>query len=322
MNIQWYPGHMTRAKRSMQEDVRAVDLIIEIVDARAPLATRNPHIEALGKGKFRIILLNKADLAEDPVSFDWVRYFKAQGYDCFFMDGRSKKNLKRLMVLIERVCAEKRERDKKRGILNRPLRAMVAGIPNVGKSTLINTIAGKSTAKTGNKPGVTKGNQWIRLNKSVELLDTPGILWPKFEDPRTGEVIAFLGSVNEMIVDPVELAVTFIGFLRETGKTEGLYERCECTDEMTPGEILESFAVRRGCLQAGGAPDLEKAAAILMNEYRSGRFGQISLEVPPAAEKASESTRTDENTEKRAGTGEKAGEAAEKSSRETAEDVQ
>ena len=319
MNIQWYPGHMTRAKRSMQEDVRAVDLIIEIVDARAPLATRNPDIEALGKGKFRIILLNKADLAEDPVSFEWVRYFKAQGYDCFFMDGRSKKNLKRLMVLIERVCAEKRERDKKRGILNRPLRAMVAGIPNVGKSTLINTIAGKSTAKTGNKPGVTKGNQWIRLNKSVELLDTPGILWPKFEDPRTGEIIAFLGSVNEMIVDPVELAVTFIGFLRETGKTEGLYERCECTDEMTPAEILESFAVRRGCLQAGGAPDTEKAAAILMNEYRSGRFGQISLETPPGAEPSGGNSR---RTEGDLGgmTAEETGRSEEESRSETTEE--
>ena len=293
MNIQWYPGHMTRAKRSMQEDVRAVDLIIEIVDARAPLATRNPDIEALGQGKFRIILLNKADLAEEPVSYEWVKYFKAAGYDCFFMDGRSKKNLKRLMVLIERVCAEKRERDKKRGILNRPLRAMVAGVPNVGKSTLINTIAGKSTAKTGNKPGVTKGNQWIRLNKSVELLDTPGILWPKFEDQRIGEIIAFLGSVNEMIVDPVELAVTLIGFLRAAGKTEGLNERCECTDDMTPAEVLDHLALRRGCLQAGGEPDPEKAAAILMNEYRSGRFGQISLEEPTkTAGSASEDLKT------------------------------
>ncbi len=149
--------------------------------------------------------------------------------------------------------------------------------------TLINTIAGKSTAKTGNKPGVTKGNQWIRLNKSVELLDTPGILWPKFEDQRIGEIIAFLGSINEMIVDPVELAATLIRFLRDAGKTDGLYERCECTAEMTPAEILNGLALRRGCLQAGGEPDTEKAAAILMNEYRSGRFGQISLEEPPKA---------------------------------------
>jgi len=285
MNIQWYPGHMTKARRAMQEDVKAVDLIIELVDARAPLATRNPDISALGKGKFRIVLLNKADLAEDPVSYDWVRYFKAEGCDCFFMDGRSRQNLKRLMVLIDRVCAEKRERDKKRGILNRPVRAMVAGIPNVGKSTLINTIAGKTAAKTGNKPGVTRGNQWIRLNKSVELLDTPGILWPKFEDPRTGELIAYLGSINDLLVDPAELATEFIRFLIAEGKAEGFLARFAVTEDMTPLKILEKIAVDRGCLKEGAEPDLEKAAVIVMNEFRAGKLGRISLEAPPKAEK-------------------------------------
>ncbi len=281
MNIQWYPGHMTKAKRAMQEDVKAVDLIIEIVDARAPLATRNPDIEALGKGKFRIIVMNKADLAEEAASRDWEKWFTSRGFGCFLMDARSRKNLKGLMNLIEKACAEKRERDRKRGILNRPVRAMVAGIPNVGKSTLINTIAGKSTAKTGNKPGVTKGNQWIRLNKSVELLDTPGILWPKFEDQRIGEIIAFLGSLNEMIVEPTELASELIRTLRREHCAGGLYERFGCGDDDAAPDILKMIAEKRGCLLGGGAPDYDKAAGILMNEFRAGMLGRISLEKAP-----------------------------------------
>lgn len=279
MNIQWYPGHMTKARRDMQEDVKAVDLIIELTDARAPLATRNPDIEKLGAGKARIILMNKADLAEEAVSFDWVRFFKQKGYDCFFMDARNKNNLKRLLSLIESVCAAKRERDRKRGILNRPVRAMVAGIPNVGKSTLINTIAGRTTAKTGNKPGVTKGNQWIRLNKSVELLDTPGILWPKFEDPEIGLLIAFIGSVNEMIVDERELALELIRFLRKDhGELLDMRYGCE---GLSGADTLKRIAEKRGALLSGGLPDYDKAAGILLTEFRSGILGRISLQKPP-----------------------------------------
>ena len=198
MNIQWYPGHMTKAKRAMSKDVKIVDLIIEMTDARAPLATRNPDIDELGRGKARIIILNKADMAEDRANKLWEEYFKNLGYETLLMDSREKSKIKKLISVIDKACESKRERDKKKGILNRPIRAMVTGIPNVGKSTLINSIANRSMAKTGNKPGVTKGNQWIKLNKSVELLDTPGILWPKFEDEKIGEKIAFIGSINEI----------------------------------------------------------------------------------------------------------------------------
>ena len=281
MNIQWYPGHMTKAKRAMQEDVKAVDLIIEIVDARAPMATRNPDIESLGQGKSRMIVMNKADLADEESSAAWSRWFQSKGYTCFLMDARSRKNLKQLMAAIDKACSEKRERDRKRGILNRPVRAMVAGIPNVGKSTLINTIAGKSTAKTGNKPGVTRGNQWIRLNKSVELLDTPGILWPKFEDPKVGECIAFLGSISEMITIPEELATELIRTLKERNSFSGLEERFGLEGELTPSGILECIAVKRGCLGPGGEPNTEKAAGILMNEFRAGMLGRITLEDVP-----------------------------------------
>lgn len=307
MNIQWYPGHMTKARRAMEADVRAVDMIIELVDARAPMATRNPDIGALGRGKERIIVMNKADLAEDKVTAAWSAAFRREGVECFMMDARSRKNLKKLFALIERACAAKRERDRKRGILNRPVRAMVAGIPNVGKSTLINTIAGKSSAKTGNRPGVTRGNQWIRLNQSVELLDTPGILWPKFEDQNVGAMIAFLGSINEMIVEPTELAAEFIRFLRGRDKAEGLYRRYELCDEtVTESGLIAAIAIKRGCLLAGGEPDYAKASGIIMNEYRAGLLGRISLEEPEdyGAENADcgisakEAASTSENSER------------------------
>ena len=179
MNVQWYPGHMTKAKRQMQEDIKLIDLIIELVDARVPLSSRNPDIDELGKNKARMILLNKADLADERQNRAWMEYFKEKGIYAVSIDSRNKGSMKAVSAAITEACKEKTERDRRRGIKNRPVRAMVAGIPNVGKSTFINTFAGKACAKTGNKPGVTKGKQWIRLNKSVELLDTPGILWPE-----------------------------------------------------------------------------------------------------------------------------------------------
>ena len=201
MNIQWYPGHMTKARRMMQEDIRLVDLIIELVDARIPLSSRNPDIDELGRNKARMILLNKADLADERFNKQWMDYFTGQGCSVVKINSRSGEGIKSINTVVQEACKEKIERDRRKGIKNRPIRAMVAGIPNVGKSTFINSYAGKSCTKTGNRPGVTKGKQWIRMNRNIELLDTPGILWPKFEDQAVGIKLAMIGSINEEILN-------------------------------------------------------------------------------------------------------------------------
>lgn len=284
MNIQWYPGHMTKAKRAMKEDVKLVDLVIELVDARAPLASRNPDIDSLAAGKGRVILLNKADLASEKANAAWITYFESQGFQVMKIDARAKATLKQLNALIQEACKEKIERDRRRGILNRPVRAMVVGIPNVGKSTFINSFAGKAAAKTGNKPGVTKGNQWIRLNKQVELLDTPGILWPKFEDQRVGLLLAFLGSINDEILEKDELASELADYLRNI--TPGLLKERYGIEEdgKKPYELLDEIAAARACLTKGGVNDLTKAARLLLDEFRGGKLGRITLEMPEKKE--------------------------------------
>ena len=286
MNIQWYPGHMTKAKRAMKEDVKLVDLVIELVDARAPLASRNPDIDSLAAGKGRVILLNKADLASEKANAVWITYFESQGFQVMKIDARAKATLKQLNALIQEACKEKIERDRRRGILNRPVRAMVVGIPNVGKSTFINSFAGKAAAKTGNKPGVTKGNQWIRLNKQVELLDTPGILWPKFEDQRVGLLLAFLGSINDEILEKDELASELADYLRNI--TPGLLKERYVIEEdgKKPYELLDEIAAARACLTKGGVNDLTKAARLLLDEFRGGKLGRITLEMPEKKEEA------------------------------------
>lgn len=283
MNIQWYPGHMTKAKRAMAEDIKIIDLIIEMVDARAPLATRNPDIDKLAKNKARIIILNKADMASPTINKEWVEYFNSKEYECILLDSREKTDIKKLLSLIEKAASKKRERDKKRGILNRPVRIMVTGIPNVGKSTLINSISGKASAKTGNKPGVTKGNQWIKINKSVELLDTPGILWPKFEDEHIGKMIAFIGSINDMIIDIRELATELITWFIEN-KKEVLQEKFETLSD-NKYEVLEAIAIKRATLSKGNEYDYDKAASIFINEFRTAKLGRISLERPSLLKK-------------------------------------
>ena len=285
MNIQWYPGHMTKAKRAMKEDVKLVDLVIELLDARAPLASRNPDIDSLAAGKGRVILLNKADLASERANAAWIACFESQGFQVMKIDARAKATLKQLNALIQEACREKIERDRRRGILNRPVRAMVVGIPNVGKSTFINSFAGKAAAKTGNKPGVTKGNQWIRLNRQVELLDTPGILWPKFEDQRVGLLLAFLGSINDEILEKDELASELADYLRNIapGLLKDRYGIEE--DGKKPYELLDEIAAARACLTKGGMNDLTKAARLLLDEFRGGKLGRITLEMPEIKEK-------------------------------------
>lgn len=280
MNIQWYPGHMTKAKRAMKEDIKLIDLIVELVDARVPLSSRNPDIDVLGANKARLILLNKSDLASEQHNERWAEWFRSKGYFVVKVNSRSGAGLKQINSAVQEACKEKIERDRRRGILNRPVRAMVVGIPNVGKSTFINSFAGKACTKTGNKPGVTKGNQWIRLNKSLELLDTPGILWPKFEDQRVGLRLAFIGSINDEILNKDELAVKLLKFLvaHYPERVENRYAYAG----QDAREALAQVAVSRSCLAKGGELDLNKAARILLDDFRSGKLGRITLEYPPA----------------------------------------
>ena len=283
MNVQWYPGHMTKAKRQMQEDLKLIDLIIELVDARVPLSSRNPDIDQLGQNKSRLILLNKADLADERQNEAWKEYFQSKGFHVVKVDSRNGAGMKTIQNVIQEACKEKIERDRRRGIKNRPIRAMVAGIPNVGKSTFINTFAGKACAKTGNRPGVTKGKQWIRLNKNVELLDTPGILWPKFEDQEVGIRLAFVGSIKDDILNMEELALKLIDYLKEryTGLLEKRYGISEAGNAV---EILGDIAKARGCLKKGEELDYTKASGLLFDDFRGGKIGRITLEWAEQAE--------------------------------------
>ena len=283
MQVQWYPGHMTKAKRMMQENIKLIDLVIELVDARAPLSSKNPDIDELGKNKFRLILLNKADLSSEKGNAMWTKYFEEKGYFVVKINSRSGAGMKQISATIMEACKEKIERDRKRGILNRPIRAMVVGIPNVGKSTFINSFAGRAAAKTGNKPGVTKGAQWIRLNKQVELLDTPGILWPKFEDQAVGVKLAMLGSVNDEILNIDELSMELIKLLDEHFP-DVITERYQIEKQEEPLRVLEEIARVRACLLKGNELDISKAANILMDDFRSGRLGKLTLEFPAVNE--------------------------------------
>lgn len=280
MNIQWYPGHMTKAKRAMKEDIKLIDLVIELVDARVPLSSRNPDIDDLAKGKARMVLLNKSDLADERVNAQWAAWFEAKNIHAVKVDSRNKGTLKQVQSVVQEACKEKIERDRKRGIMNRPIRTMVVGIPNVGKSTFINSFAGKACAKTGNKPGVTKGNQWIRLNKTLELLDTPGILWPKFEDQAVGLKLALIGSINDQILNKDDMACRCIRILKErypgmVSQRFGLE-----TEDKEPAAILEDVARLRSCLMKGGELDIARAAAMVLDDFRSGKLGRVTLERP------------------------------------------
>ena len=279
MNYQWYPGHMTKARRMMQEDIKLIDLIIELVDARIPLSSRNPDIDDLGNNKARLILLNKSDLADDRYNEEWKDYFQSRGFLVLKVNSQRGTGLKAVNGAVLEACREKIERDRRRGIKNRPVRAMVVGIPNVGKSTFINSFAGRACTKTGNKPGVTKGKQWIRLNKSVELLDTPGILWPKFEDQSVGLKLAMIGSIKDEILNMDELSLELLAAIR--AHYPGLIgERFEIDEDGTNVELLERIGQKRQCLLKGGQIDYTKTAKLVLDEFRSGKIGRITLEYP------------------------------------------
>lgn len=279
MEFQWYPGHMSKAKRAMQEDLKLINVIIELVDARVPLSSKNPDIDPMANGKSRIILLNKCDLADAAVTAQWKKYYEKKGFFVALVNSKQGKGVKQVNEVIQSACKEKIERDRRRGILNRPIRAMIVGIPNVGKSTFINSFAGKACTKTGNKPGVTKGKQWIRLNKNVELLDTPGILWPKFEDQTVGLRLAFIGSIKDELSNQYELCLLLMKYLQEHYPV-AVPKAYQIEADDSEVVLLERVAKRRGCLKAGGEYDLDKAANYVIDDFRNGRLGAISLEQP------------------------------------------
>lgn len=289
MNIQWYPGHMTKTRRMMEEDLKLVDAVCEILDARIPISSRNPDIDAICGKKPRMVILNRIDMADADLVNRWSNYFKDRGMAVIRTDCKSRKGINTFAPAVRQLLAEKLQRYAEKGQVGRPLKLMVVGIPNVGKSTFINSFAGKACAKTGNKPGVTKGNQWIRLNKTLELLDTPGILWPKFEDPNVGLCLAFIGSINDEILDKEELAAELIKNMSgRYGKR--LEERYGVTlventagdgeDTKKAWEILREIARARSCLLKGSELDTKKAAGFLLDDFRSGKLGRVTLEVP------------------------------------------
>ena len=272
---------MTKAIRSMREDIKLIDIIIEIRDARIPLSSANPEIKSLANGKQRVLVLNKSDMANDTQTKKWIEYFEKEGIYAVSINSKNKSDIKKVKALMDKAGAEKKERDLKRGIKNRPVRAMIVGIPNVGKSTFINSFAGRASAKTGNKPGVTKGKQWIRLSSgsgaNIELLDTPGILWPKFEDQKVGLNLALTGSIKDELIVYTDLALDLIEFLQD--KYQGLIQDNYGFDpDPDSVKILEQLAEARGCIKSGGELDLDRAAFLLLDDFRNSRLGNISLE--------------------------------------------
>ena len=278
-NINWYPGHMTAARRKMQEDIKLCDVVIELLDARIPGSSKNPDMDDLIGDKKRIFILNKADMADPQVTAKWVEYYSSKGIKVLTMDSRIRKQTLAVTNAVKEVCKEKIERDRRRGIAARPIKAMVAGIPNVGKSTFINSFVGKATAKTGNKPGVTRGNQWIRISKDINLLDTPGILWPKFEDQQIGLNLAYIGSINDNILELNDVTYNFIEYIKDN-YCNILVERYMIEDVGDSNEIITKIAELKKSIKKGGEPDIDKTCRLILDDFRSGKLGRVSLEQP------------------------------------------
>ena len=280
MNIQWYPGHMTKTRRQIEADLKQVDAVCEIVDARIPMSSRNPDIDAICGSKPRIIVLNRMDLADPNATKKWAAYFKNKGMAVIATDCKTRRGIGDFTPAARTACAEKLERDAKRG-MNRPLRVMVVGIPNVGKSTLINQISGRKGAKAENRPGVTRGKQWVTVDSGLQLLDTPGILWPKFEDPEVGMMLAYTGAVKEGVIDIEELACRLMELLHKY-YPQTLLERYKVeAPEGTKGwELIEIAGRKRGYLVSGGEVNTERMSKVLLDEFRGGKLGKFTLEMP------------------------------------------
>lgn len=277
-NIQWFPGHMTKTRRMIEADIKLVDAVAEIVDSRIPESSRNPVLNELIKDKPRIIILNKCDYADEEMTSRWREYYKKQGFGVLCCDCRSGKGIKNFVPMLKKQLADLLERRRAKGMIGKALRVMVVGIPNVGKSSFINRMANSRKTAVGDRPGVTRGKQWVTIDKEVELLDTPGILWPKFDDKNAAERLAFTGAIKDDVIDAESLADSLGHYLSEHYPSR-LKERYGT--DFDHGRATELIAKARGMLVSGGEPDTERAAAALLDDYRSGKIGKITLETPP-----------------------------------------
>lgn len=282
MNIQWYPGHMVKAKRKIAEDLKLVDVVIELLDARIPMSSRNPEVDEIVGNKRRIIVLNKSDLADSAANRKWVDYFNRENTKVILANSVSGTGLKEVLAASRELMKEKLDNLKSKGLLVKTTRALIIGIPNVGKSTFINKLAGKSVAQTGDRPGVTKSKQWIKVSAELELLDTPGILWPKFEDERVGMCLAYTGAIKDEILDVNELAQKLLEVLaiKFPDKLKARYKLDEIPSDMTHEKLLETIGRKRGCIIAGGEVDVQRVSVMLLDEFRGGKIGNITLETP------------------------------------------
>ena len=282
-NIQWFPGHMTKTKRQIQASLKLVDAVAEIIDARIPVSSRNPDLDSIIQNKPRVVLMNKCDMADPSSTQKWIKYFKNNGIVAISIDCKTGRGINKFVSSVNEVLKEKIEKQKAKGLLNPTVRVMIVGIPNVGKSTFINRISKNRKAKAEDKPGVTRGNQWFTINKGFEVLDTPGVLWPKFEDKIVGERLAFTGAVKDQIMDTELLAMRLLDFLK-VEKNPIFVERFklqnENIEEIESYELLELIGRKRGMLISGGEIDTERAAIMLLDEYRSAKLGKYTFELP------------------------------------------